>query len=115
MPSPTVSRSAVDSRHTPDQTLRKGAAYAVAVLFAINAMNFFDRSIFGAIGEAVRKEWNLGDAAIGLLATSFTLLYAIVGLPFGRLSDRFARTRILTIGVLVWRFLTAASGLARSY
>jgi hypothetical protein len=32
------------------------SVYALAVLFAINMMNFFDRNIFGAIGEAIRKE-----------------------------------------------------------
>ena len=91
------------------------AGYALAVLFAINMMNFFDRTIFGAIGEAIRKEWGLGDAAIGALGTAFTLLYAVVGVPFGRLSDRYPRTRIVAAGLFVWSFLTAASGLARTY
>jgi MFS family permease len=89
--------------------------YALFVLFAINMINFFDRNMFGAVGEAVRKEWGLGDAAIGLIATSFTLLYAVVGLPLGRLSDRMSRTKILSIGLFVWSFLTSASGLARNY
>ena len=44
--------------------------YALAVLFAINLMNFFDRTIFGAIGETIRREWGLGDAAIGALGTA---------------------------------------------
>ena len=91
------------------------ARYALAVLFAINLMNFFDRTIFGAIGETIRREWGLGDAAIGALGTAFTLLYAVVGVPFGRLSDKHARTRILAVGLFAWSFLTAASGLARSY
>ena len=91
------------------------ARYALIVLFAINTMNFFDRTIFGAIGETIRREWDLGDAAIGALATSFTLLYAVVGVPFGRLSDTLARTRILAVGLFVWSLLTAASGLAQSY
>jgi MFS family permease len=99
------------SRSTmPGQTL-----YALLVLFAINMINFFDRNMFGAVGEAIRKEWGLGDAAIGLVATSFTLLYAVVGLPFGRLGDRMSRTRILGAGLFLWSFLTAASGLARNY
>ena len=91
------------------------ARYALFVLFAINLINFFDRTIFGAIGETIRVEWRLGDGAIGALATAFTLLYAVVGVPFGRLSDRFARTRILALGLFAWSVLTAASGLARTY
>ena len=94
---------------------RAMAYYALAVLFAINTMNFFDRQILGAIAEPIRREWGLTDSQMGLLGTAFTLLYAVVGLPLGRLTDRSLRTRILAAGVFVWSLLTAASGLARNY
>jgi hypothetical protein len=54
-----------------------GSRYALGVLFAINLMNFFDRQILGAVGEQIRREWNLGDAALGALGTAFTLLGAM--------------------------------------
>jgi MFS family permease len=92
-----------------------GATYTLAVLFAINLMNFFDRQILGAVGEQIRREWNLGDTALGGLGTAFTLLYAFVGVPFGRLADRAARKYILAGGVFLWSLLTAASGLARNF
>ncbi len=92
-----------------------GAHYALGVLFAINLMNFFDRNILGAVGEQIRREWGLGDTALGALGTAFTLLYAFVGVPFGRLADRASRKHILAAGVFVWSLLTAASGLARSF
>lgn len=91
------------------------AYYALAVLFAINTMNFFDRQILGAIAEPIRREWELSDSAMGALGTAFTLLYAVVGVPLGRLTDRSVRTRILAVGVFVWSLLTVASGLARNY
>ncbi len=40
---------------------RSGVWFAWWVLFAINAMNFFDRKILGAVGEPIRKEWGLSD------------------------------------------------------
>ena len=92
-----------------------GSAYALIVLFAINLMNFFDRQIIGGVGEGIRREWALSDTALGLLGTVFTLLYAVVGLPLGRLSDRKPRRLILAGGVFVWSLLTAASGLTRSF
>jgi predicted MFS family arabinose efflux permease len=95
--------------------LAPGAVYALVVLFAINLMNFFDRQIIGGVGEGIRREWGLSDTALGLLGTVFTLLYAVVGLPLGRLSDRTERRKILSIGVFVWSLLTAVSGLARSF
>ena len=88
---------------------------ALALLFAINLMNFFDRQLLGVVGETIRKEWHLNDKALGLLGTAFTLIYACVGLPLGRLSDRMPRTRILSTGVLVWSVLTAASGVCTTF
>ncbi|HXG90707.1 MAG TPA: MFS transporter [Vicinamibacterales bacterium] len=93
----------------------QGAGYALTVLFAINLMNFFDRQILGAVGEQIRREWGLGDTALGALGTAFTLLYAFVGVPFGRLADRGVRKYILAGGVFLWSVLTAASGLARNF
>ncbi len=95
--------------------MNKRAGYALAVVFAINAMNFFDRQIGGALAEPIRKEWGLSDSALGALATSFTLLYALVGIPLGRLSDRFSRKKILTIAVLAWSALTSASAITRNF
>lgn len=92
-----------------------GAVYALVVLFAINLMNFFDRQLLGGVGEGIRREWGLSDTALGLLGTVFTLLYAVVGLPLGRLSDRKERRAILAAGVFAWSLLTAMSGMARSF
>src|SRR5262245_26324780 len=91
------------------------AWFALSVLFAINTLNFYDRQILGAVGETVREEWKLSDTALGSLGTAFTLLYAAVGVPLGRLTDKFSRRWILFAGVTVWSFLTAASGLARNF
>lgn len=95
--------------------MKNRAGVALAILFAINMMNFFDRQILGAVGEQIRKEWELSDTALGTLGTAFTLIYAIVGLPLGRLADRFSRTKLLSAGVLVWSALTAASGLCTTF
>jgi predicted MFS family arabinose efflux permease len=91
------------------------ASYALFVLFVINLLNFFDRQLPGALGEPIRKEFHLSDTALGLLGTVATLMYAIVGLPLGRLADRWYRTRLIGIGTAVWSLLTAASGLALNY
>ncbi|MFY9556212.1 MAG: MFS transporter [Blastocatellia bacterium] len=94
---------------------RSKATYALWVLFGINMMNFFDRQILAAVTEPIRMEWHLNDTALGWLNTAFVLLYAAVGVPLGRLSDRWVRTKILGIGVTIWSLFTAASGLAWGY
>jgi predicted MFS family arabinose efflux permease len=96
-------------------TERKTTAYTLGVLFVINTLNFFDRVIGGALGEPIRREWNLSDSALGALGTAFTLLYAFVGIPLGRLSDRTSRKTILAAAVFLWSALTAVSGITRTY
>lgn len=91
------------------------ARYTLAILFAINLLNFYDRNIPAAIVEPLRKDWGLSDVQIGWLGTAFTLLYAVVGVPFGRLSDRVQRSRLLGLGLAAWSLLTAACGLAWNY
>jgi predicted MFS family arabinose efflux permease len=94
---------------------QKNARFALAVLFGINLMNFFDRQIAGALAEHIRIEFGLNDTQLGLVATVFTLVYAAVGVPLGRLTDNWLRTRLIAIGVTFWSVLTAASGLAWNY
>ncbi|MFL6276159.1 MAG: spinster family MFS transporter [Blastocatellia bacterium] len=96
-------------------SIRNKASFALWVLFGINLLNFLDRQLLGAVGETLRNEWQLSDTALGTLGTAFTLLYAAIGLPLGRLTDRFTRTWIMSAGVFVWSLFTAVSGLAQNY
>ncbi|MCC6391640.1 MAG: MFS transporter [Bryobacterales bacterium] len=88
---------------------------ALWVLFAVNLLNFYDRNIAGALAEPIRREFQLSDTEIGLLGTVFTWLYAVVGVPLGRLADRWSRRKLLAAGLLAWGALTAMNGLARNY
>src|SRR5436190_17227018 len=94
---------------------RARALFALWLLFAINAMNFFDRQILGAVNEAIREEWALGDTQLGWLAYAVTLLYAAAGVPLVRAADAWSRRKLLSIGLSLWSALTYASGLCRGF
>ncbi|MGD0668325.1 MAG: MFS transporter [Bryobacteraceae bacterium] len=95
---------------------RGAAATApLLVLFLVNVLNFYDRQVLGAVLEPLHREFGLSDTRLATLATAFTLLYAVAGLPLGRLADTWSRKRLLAIGVSVWAALTALGGLASSY
>jgi MFS family permease len=87
----------------------------LGVLFAVNLLNFYDRQTLGPLLEPIRREFHLTDTQLGLLGTIFTILYAVVGVPFGRLTDSRSRKKLLALGMIVWSALTAVSGLAVSY
>ena len=88
---------------------------SLAVLCAINILNFYDRQVLGALLEPIRKEFHLSDTQLGALGTLPIVLYALVGLPLGRLADSGNRKRLLAAGIAVWAALTGLGGLAQSY
>src|SRR5690554_2210139 len=85
------------------------------LLFLANLFNFFDRTIPAIVTEPVRREWNLSDLQIGLYGTAFTLIYALAGVPLGRLADSASRARIMGWGLTLWSGLTALNGLAWNF
>ena len=85
------------------------------LLFGINMMNFYDRQVVGAIGEKIKVEWHLSDGQLAGLTTAFIILYAIVGIPLGRLADVGSRKRVLALGVTIWSLFTGLSGLASTF
>ncbi len=89
--------------------------YILGLLFAINFLNFFDRQILAAVIEPLRREWVLSDTQLGWLVTAFTLLYAVVGLPLGKLADVKKRSLLLSSGLAIWSGLTLVSGLCRNF
>lgn len=93
----------------------KDATYALAVLFAINTMNFFDRQIIAAVAAPISEQWHLTDTRLGLLSSAFIIIYAIVGVPFGIWADYGSRRKLLAFAVVVWSLFTAASGAAWSF
>ena len=88
---------------------------ALALLFAINFMNIYDRQVIGAVGERIKAEWMLSDGQLAGLGTAFILLYAVVGIPLGRLADTGSRKHVLAAGVTVWSLFTGLSGVAGSF
>lgn len=94
---------------------RQGLVLPLLILVSINILNFYDRHVAGALAEPMRKEFNLSDTQLGLLGSIFTWLYAIVGVPLGRVADVWSRKKLLSIGILVWTALTAYAGLVTSF
>src|SRR5437667_2662996 len=97
------------------QTTTGRLVFTLGVLLAINTMNFFDRQILPAVQEKIKDQWKLSDTELGWLGTAFILLYAVVGLPLGRLADVWRRKWLLAGGVALWSLLTLGSGLAWSF
>jgi MFS family permease len=106
-----ASAPAVETRASSSAT----TWWPLAVLVAINVLNFYDRQVAGAVVEPVRKEFHLSDTQIGLLNTISLILYGLVGLPLGLLADRVSRKKLLAVGIVVWTAFTACARWVNSY
>lgn len=87
----------------------------LALLFLVNVLNIYDRQALGALVEPLRREFHLLDWQLGAIPTAFIVVYAVAGVPLGRLVDRWSRKRLLAIGVAVWAGLTGLGALAAGY
>lgn len=87
----------------------------LALLFFANLLNFFDRTIPAILNEPIRLQWGLNDFQLGLVAAAFTVVYAVAGLPLGRLADRGSRKSVMGWGIALWSAFTAANAFAWSF
>jgi MFS family permease len=87
----------------------------VAALHGLYICSFIDRQLIGVLVTPMKRDLHLSDTTIGLVqGVGFAVLYSLVGLPLGRLVDRFSRKWIIGAGVLVWSAMTALSGFAQN-
>lgn len=87
----------------------------LAVLTAINFVNYLDRYVLSAVLEPIKLELALEDDASGLLGTVFMVVYMAAAPLGGHLGDRIARNRIAAVGIALWSLATVGSGLAQDY
>jgi MFS family permease len=92
------------------------AWYATGVLALVYVMNFIDRQILSILAEDIKRDLDITDAQLGYLyGTAFAIFYALFGIPFGMLADRWRRGRLIAIGLVIWSSMTAISGFATSF
>src|ERR1019366_8497541 len=74
-----------------------------------------NRQTLAAILEPLRHEFSLSDTQLGGLFTLFTVVFALAGVPLGKLADTRSRRGPLALGAAVWTGPTGLAGLATSY
>ena len=95
---------------------KKFAYGTVLLLTLIYIFSFIDRQIVAVLGAQIRDSLMLSNFQIGLLyGPAFSFIYAISGIPMGRLADRTSRKWMIAIGLFTWSLMTVLSGFAASF
>jgi MFS family permease len=82
----------------------------LALLSALNLVNYLDRFLVAAVGPKMEQDLHLSDFQFGLVNTAFMVGYFATSPIFGALGDRFPRRGLIAIGVATWSVATVASG-----
>jgi len=88
----------------------------LVLLTLMYAENHIGRQIIAVMVEPIKREFGVSDTAMGLISgLAFAAMFAMLGLPAGRLADRLPRTGLLAGTCLLWGISTVLCGLTGSF
>jgi len=95
-----------------DELTGSGPAYALLVLFGLNAVDELDRSAFAILVPEIREEFDLGFQGLLTFIALVTAASLALQIPIAGLADRHSRVRMALIGASAWAFFSFGTGLA---
>ncbi|MBL9183213.1 MAG: MFS transporter [Verrucomicrobiaceae bacterium] len=87
----------------------------VGVLWVVAALNYLDRIMITTMRDSLTQAVPMTDAQFGLLTSVFLWVYGLLSPLAGFLADRFNRSRLIVLSLLIWSLLTWLTGHARSF
>ena len=100
----------------PDEPWWRQLRWQVAGFLAVAAaLNYADRAALSAVLAPVRGEFQLTDVQLALLGSIFLWSYALGSPLAGLLADRWSRTRVIAVSLVLWSGVTAITGAADGF
>ena len=109
--SPTANPNLESTKNAP----RGYAMYVFWVMFSISFLNYLDRNVLSGAANVVAHELGFGFDAIGVIASSFLVVYTLSTIPLGVWADRTKRKNVVAICVAIWSLATAFTAFANSF
>lgn len=92
------------------------AVFTLAMLVLAYLVSFIDRQALSLMVNPIRADLGVSDFQMSLLqGFAFALFFCLLGIPLGRMADRYSRKIIIAGGILLWSLMTVACGLAESF
>ena len=105
---PTTQTGPASTVHVPRYSF-----YALGVLTGVNLLNYIDRQVLPAVAYAMKQDprLHLSDTEIGAMEAALLLSFTVLAPLFGRLGDRYSRTKLMAGAAVVWSVATGLTAL----
>ena len=87
----------------------------VAMLWFVCFFNYADRQAIFSVFPLIQQQLGLSDVQLGVIGTSFMVVYALFGPFAGWLCDRLPRKSVVLGALIFWSIATAATSITHSY
>ena len=87
----------------------------VALLLALNLLNYIDRYILPGAQPLIQREFHATDQQMGALTTALFFFYMFAAPASGWLGDWFRRKPLIITGAVLWSLATLGSAFVHSY
>ncbi len=99
-----------------NNSVRRYSWYALSLLTLVYVFNYLDRTIIYILLPLIKKEMAFTDLQLAMLGSmSFVIFFTVLGIPFGRLSDRVVRKNMIAAGLAVWSVFSGLTGFATGF
>ena len=89
--------------------------HVVGMLWWIAFFNYADRQAVFSVFPLLSKEFHLSNLQLGLLGSSFSLVYGLCAPLLGNLVDRVRRKTAILTGLQIWSLICMATALSRNF
>ena len=92
--------------------LGRHAAVVLAVTSAVVFMVFLDATIVNVAFETISRDLHAGTSRLAWVLNAYSLTFAAMLIPAGRLADRYGRRRVFLLGAAGFTVFSGLCGLA---
>jgi ACS family hexuronate transporter-like MFS transporter len=89
--------------------------FAIIVLLFASSLNYLDRQLLAALAPTLMSEFHLSNLEYGQIHSVFSIVYAVTAPFAGLFVDRVGLNAGVSISVILWSLVSAATGLTRSF
>jgi MFS family permease len=87
----------------------------VGLLCVVGCLNYLDRNMISTMRTSVLKDIPMTEAQFGLVTSVFLFVYGALSPFAGFLADKFNRSRVIIVSLVVWSAITLLTAYVKSY